>query len=145
MREQDRLSSSSLMATTLSSTTFGWSSSRLQGFLFFLQNRNPLPSNFSIKFDIQTLVDTLAYLIKSQLEAYIWSFDHQSKIGLRAQDVHWQILPMYCSYMLKKEKQNTAKAITAGKANNIGKKKSSSTGKTSFKAYFSNISTIGFL
>jgi len=53
-----------------------------------------LPSNFSVKFDIQKLIDTLSHLIHSDLEVYASCFDHHSKIVVKSEDLHWQILSM---------------------------------------------------
>lgn len=78
-------------------------SRRFQGnFNFFFPGVEAhFPSNFSVKFDIQKSVDSVAYLIQSDLEAYAASFDHHSKIVLRSQDLHRQILSTYCPYILR--------------------------------------------
>lgn len=96
MREQDKLCHTAASWLQHSAASPQFKFKQTSGILFFFSSRieTHFPSNFSVKFDIQKSVDTLAYLIQSDLEAYASSFDHHSKIVLRSQDLHWQILSM---------------------------------------------------
>lgn len=128
------------MATQLAPPQFKFK--KISGnFFFFPGVEAHFPSNFSVKSDIQKSVDSVAYLIQSDLEAFAASFDHHSKIKISRLTptdlVH--VLPIY----FKNEKQQNPAKSQQKKVTIQGKNALNS--KTNFKAHFSDTRNSSFL